>query len=393
MRLARFCKVLKGEFTPRIVVGFTKTLCLKVIKTNFLQRGSFEVRQLGDKINDMHYLITGHTGFKGSWLALLLKSQGHKVSGISLDPINKSLFMQAKLFEIFCNDIRLDIRKSTQLLKTVNEVKPDVLIHLAAQPLVRESYKTPLETFEINVMGTLNILKSTQNLPSLQAVLIITSDKVYKNHNRHVRHREGDELGGDDPYSASKAAADIATQSWITSFAKLPIAIARAGNVIGGGDWSRDRIVPDMVDSFNEGKSIELRFPQSLRPWQHVLDCLSGYMKLIDFQIKSGKGGIWNFGPSTTTRYTVQELADTFAKKWGRNASVTLNSRNLDPFLHESSYLQLDSEKARRELSWDNQLDFQETIQWTVDWYKQINSVDARTLCINQINNFLSLTR
>jgi len=339
----------------------------------------------------MHYLITGHTGFKGSWLALLLKAYGHEVSGISLDPVEESLFNQARLTEIFSHDIRIDIRNGFQLLNIVNGIKPDVLIHLAAQPLVRESYRSPIETFETNVMGTLNVLKSTEALPNLQAVLVITTDKVYKNHGTHRRYSEIDELGGNDPYSASKAAADIATQSWIVSFAKYPVAIARAGNVIGGGDWSKDRIVPDMVSAFNAGDVVELRFPNAVRPWQHVLDCLSGYVKLIDFQIKTGKSGVWNFGPTTTSIYTVNELAEYYAKTGGGGASLRLTETCTETPYLESSILLLDSEKARRELRWDNKLDFQETIQWTVDWYKQVNYTDTRKVCVDQINKFLSL--
>jgi CDP-glucose 4,6-dehydratase len=339
----------------------------------------------------MHYLITGHTGFKGSWLALLLKTFGHQVSGISLDPIQKSLFNQAYLSNIFDNDIRHDIREKNTLLEKIKGINPEVLIHLAAQPLVRESYKIPVETFETNVLGTLNVLKSTENLSNLRAGLIVTTDKVYKNFDKHDSYDERDELGGSDPYSASKSAADIATQSWVDSFAKFPIAIARAGNVIGGGDWAKDRIIPDMVSSFRAGKSVELRFPDSVRPWQHVLDCLNGYIKLIDFEIKSGTGGIWNFGPTTTNRYTVQELANSFAKKWGDGASVTRKIADSVPLPHESSLLLLNSEKARQELGWDNKLDFQETIQWTVDWYKQIELADTRAVCLNQINRFMEI--
>jgi CDP-glucose 4,6-dehydratase len=341
--------------------------------------------------NAVHYLITGHTGFKGSWLALLLKAYGHEVSGISLDPLEKSLFNQASLSDIFESDIRLDIREKSALKDKVQKINPDILIHLAAQPLVRESYRIPVETFETNVLGTLNILESAENLFNLQAALIVTTDKVYKNYDNHGSYVEGDELGGKDPYSASKTAADIATQSWASSFTKFPIAIARAGNVIGGGDWSKDRIIPDMVNSFISGKSVELRFPDSVRPWQHVLDCLSGYMKLIDFQIRTGTSGIWNFGPTTKNSYTVQDLANSFAKTWGEGASEITKKVNSELVLHESSLLLLNSEKARRELSWDNKLDFQDTIDWTVEWYKLIESMDVKDVCLNQINRFMNL--
>jgi len=192
----------------------------------------------------MHYLITGHTGFKGSWLSLMLQVQGHTVSGISLDPLEKSLFNQANLGEIFENDFRIDIRNSKEFRQAVEKVEPEVIIHLAAQPLVRESYKDPIGTFETNVLGTLNLLEATKELSNLKSTLIITTDKVYKNYNHLRGYVETDELGGDDPYSASKAAADIATQSWVKSFATSPVAIARAGNVIGGGDYGFCTLCP-----------------------------------------------------------------------------------------------------------------------------------------------------
>ena len=197
----------------------------------------------------MHYLITGHTGFKGSWLSLMLQIQGHEVSGISLNPPQKSLFVQAEIEGTLKHDFRIDIRNREELTKVIHTVNPEIIVHLAAQPLVRESYKFPVETFETNVIGTLNVLEATKDLKNLQAALIITTDKVYKN-NRHLRgYVETDELGGDDPYSASKAAIDIAAQSWIKSFATVPIAIARAGNVICGVDWATDRIIPDLVNA------------------------------------------------------------------------------------------------------------------------------------------------
>jgi CDP-glucose 4,6-dehydratase len=266
----------------------------------------------------MHYLITGHTGFKGSWLALMLEMQGHTVSGIALDPPAKSLFNQAELSPIFKHDLRLDIRDRAAMKQAVEMIDPEVIIHLAAQPLVRESYRIPVETFDTNVLGTLNILEATRELKHLKAALIITTDKVYKNHNHLRGYVETDELGGDDPYSASKAAADIAAQSWIKSFAKVPMAIARAGNVIGGGDWAQDRIIPDLVNAYSSGILPTLRYPNAIRPWQHVLDCLNGYLKLINHQLSSGVGGEWNFGPDLAEKHSVGDLVTTFAEKWGR---------------------------------------------------------------------------
>ncbi len=336
----------------------------------------------------MHFLITGHTGFKGSWLSLMLEMQGHSVSGISLDPAEKSLFNQAGLQKIFQNDLRIDIRDGAAIKKAVEKVKPEVLIHLAAQPLVRESYRIPVETFDINVLGTLNVLEATRELKDLRAALIITTDKVYKNHNHLRGYVESDELGGDDPYSASKAAADIATQSWIKSFAQVPVAIARAGNVIGGGDWAKDRIIPDLADAYSSGELPTLRYPDAIRPWQHVLDCLNGYLTLLNKQVSDGLVGEWNFGPAIDVKHSVSDLVSTFAKIWGvEGESWKLQSENQ---LHESGYLLLNSEKSNFNLDWSDKLDFVESIQWTVDWYKKYENVGALEISRKQIESFFA---
>jgi len=338
----------------------------------------------------MHYLITGHTGFKGSWLSLMLEMQGHAVSGISLDPAEKSLFNQANLSSIFEHDIRLDISDASKLKSTIENIDPEVIIHLAAQPLVRESYRIPVETFEINVLGTLNVLEATRNLKNLKAALIITTDKVYKNHNHLRGYVETDELGGDDPYSASKAAADIAAQSWIKSFAKVPMAIARAGNVIGGGDWAQDRIIPDLVNAYSTGTLPTLRYPNAIRPWQHVLDCLNGYLALINKQLSDEFTGEWNFGPDLSEKHTVEDLVSTFANQWG----VSGTTWNLEPQsqAHEAGYLLLDSLKSRTMLSWADKLNFEDQIRWTVDWYKR-NDKNPLEISREQILKFSSLDR
>jgi len=242
------------------------------------------------------YLVTGHTGFKGSWLVAKLKIEGHEVFGISLNPPKKSHFNLAQINQYMDRDIRVDIRDLEFLEKIVMELNPEVVVHLAAQSLVLESYRNPINTYETNINGTLNILKSCSNIDGLKAVAIVTSDKVYKNSPKKS-FVETDPLGGDDPYSSSKAAADLLTQAWRTSFGKVPISIARAGNVIGGGDWSKNRIIPDLVNSLKGNKEFLLRYPHSVRPWQHVLDCLNGYQMLVQQQINSGLQGEWNFGP------------------------------------------------------------------------------------------------
>ena len=337
----------------------------------------------------MHYLVTGHTGFKGSWLSLMLQMQGHEVSGISLNPPTKSLFVEAGLEGTFKHDFRVDIRNKKELSDAVLKINPEITIHLAAQPLVRESYKFPVETFETNVIGTLNVLEATKQLQNLKSALIITTDKVYKNHNHLRGYVETDELGGDDPYSASKAAADIATQSWIKSFAKVPMAVARAGNVIGGGDWATDRIIPDLVNAYSNNDLPTLRYPDAIRPWQHVLDCLNGYLKLIDYMLATGKGGEWNFGPDLTNKYSVAYLTQTVATYWGHVENSWTNDESEQP--HEAGYLLLDSAKARAALGWRDKLNFLMTIKWTIDSYKNLSNSNARQTLKNQIQDFYTL--
>ena len=339
----------------------------------------------------MHYLVTGHTGFKGSWLSLMLQMQGHTVSGISLNPPEKSLFNQANLSNLFKNDLRIDIRNSAELSKAVKEIDPEVIIHLAAQPLVRESYKDPVGTFETNVLGTLNLLEATRALTNLSATLVITTDKVYKNHNHLRGYVETDELGGDDPYSASKAAADIATQSWVKSFATTPVAIARAGNVIGGGDWATDRIIPDLVNAYSSNRIPPLRYPNAIRPWQHVLDCLNGYMKLVDYMISDGISGEWNFGPDLTEKYEVLDLVKAFAKVWGVQESDSAWTIEETEQPHEAGYLLLDSSKSRNVLGWSDKLSFQQNVDWTSNWYQSVGISGAREISNHQIKKFLAL--
>ena len=327
----------------------------------------------------MRYLITGHTGFKGSWLALMLEMQGHTVSGIALDPPVKSLFNQADLSPIFKHDLRIDIRDRVLIKQAVERIDPEVIIHLAAQPLVRESY----------VSGTLNVLEATRELRNLKAALIITTDKVYKNHNYLHGYVETDELGGDDPYSASKAAADIAAQSWIRNFAKVPMSIARAGNVIGGGDWATDRIIPDLVNAYSEGVLPRLRYPHAIRPWQHVLDCLNGYIKLINFMVDTKISGTWNFGPDLNEIRTVGELAATFAQYYKLSGKYW-NLENSAP-QYESPYLVLDSTKSTQALDWVNKLNFDEAVNWTAQWYLQTTENSANIMSKKQIKCFFDL--
>ena len=336
----------------------------------------------------MRFLITGHTGFKGSWLAAILAAQGHELVGISLPPVTKSLYEEAKLNQMFSEEHFLDIRNGEALTSAIRKSNADVAIHLAAQPLVRESYIYPIETFETNVIGTLNFLNGIRET-NIQAAVVITTDKVYKNRNLLRGYTESDELGGHDPYSSSKAAADIATQSWVASFESKNISIARAGNVIGGGDWAADRLIPDLVNAFTLGAAAKIRYPSSIRPWQHVLDCLSGYLTLSDAMLARGITGEWNFGPSIGSDTKVSKVADLAVRAWGNGASWVLDS---DPQLHEAGYLLLDSSKARQELNWRDKLDFEATVNWTMDFYQAaLGGKSPRTLLEEQVEAFSRL--
>jgi CDP-glucose 4,6-dehydratase len=337
----------------------------------------------------MHYLITGHTGFKGAWISLLLHLQGHTVSGISLQPKQKSLFLEAELSNIFKHDLIVDVRDSTQLKESVEKINPEIIIHFAAQSLVRYSYLNPQETFETNIMGTINLLEATKKLKNLKATLVVTTDKVYKNNNYLRGYSETDELGGDDPYSASKAAADLAAQSWIKCFAKVPTTIARAGNVIGGGDWSTDRIIPDLVKFYSSNKVPIIRNPEAVRPWQHVLDCLNGYLMLIDEQIVNQVYGEWNFGPDISDRFSVSDLVNEFGNAMGFDGSKWVLDNSVNP--NESSYLLLDSSKGRSSLGWQDKLTFDLSVKWTADWYVKCKTDSPRSVTEAQIQNFLAL--
>jgi CDP-glucose 4,6-dehydratase len=319
----------------------------------------------------MHFLITGHTGFKGAWLTLILRERGHLVSGISLQPEIGSIFERANVGKFLENDVYCDIRHLTYLTSHFERIKPDVVIHLAAQPLVRESYKNPIETFETNVIGTVNVLKASQQVKQLKAQLIVTTDKVYKDTSNPSGYVETDALSGQDPYSASKAMADIATQSWLSSFENAPTAIARAGNVLGGGDVCADRLIPDLIHSYSSGITPKLRAPKSVRPWQHVLDCLNGYLTLVDAVIENKADGAWNFGPDENQSKTVADVANIAAKAWGVEKSWENDSGN-HPY--EASMLILNSNKARTNLGWSDKLSFEESVEWTTNWYRNVNS-------------------
>jgi CDP-glucose 4,6-dehydratase len=319
----------------------------------------------------MHFLITGHTGFKGAWLTLLLKERGHIVSGFSDKAEPSSLYETARLSDFLEIDLRGDVRNLEHLENAHSELHPDFVIHLAAQSLVKKSYLEPIATFETNVLGTLNVLHSSQMSKDLKGQLIITTDKVYRNTGKTEGYIESDPLGGHDPYSASKAMADIATQSWISSFENVPTAIARAGNVIGGGDVCIDRLFPDLINSYISSKTPKLRYPNSIRPWQHVLDCLNGYLILVDRIIHNQADGAWNFGPNESEPRSVADVANIVSGIWGVEKGWITDLGNHP---HEAPALILNSNKARRELNWSDKLSFEESIRWTTSWFKKVNA-------------------
>lgn len=334
----------------------------------------------------MRYLVTGHTGFKGAWLTVMLVERGHEVCGLSLDPETGSLFEVARLGELMELDIRGDIRDASVVRDAVATANPDVVIHMAAQPLVRESYADPRWTMETNVMGTFNVLEAVQSASQASAQLIITTDKVYRNVNQEFGYIEDDALGGHDPYSASKAMADLLTQSWVASFDTCPTAIARAGNVIGGGDVSTDRLMPDLLRSFATGQPAILRAPEAVRPWQHVLDCLNGYLLLVDGILERGLGGSWNFGPDDSSMVSVGQVADITASLWGDRASWSCPPGEHP---HEAHLLTLDASRARGELGWADRLSLEQSIAWTVEWErKRLAGADPRSITIEQIRHF-----
>jgi CDP-glucose 4,6-dehydratase len=334
----------------------------------------------------MRILITGHTGFKGSWLSVMLKEYGHELYGYSLNPIPNGLFDSANIRRLYDKESYSDIRNSNKLKKIVKKSKADLIIHFAAQPLVRYSYKHPEETFTVNVNGTLNVLQAGEESDSVSKLLIITTDKVYKNLEERRPFVESDPLGGSDPYSTSKAMADLLTESWSRSMSKKTILIGRAGNVIGGGDFAEDRLIPDLYRSYMAKSKATLRNPDSVRPWQHVLDCLNGYLKLIEESGKKDLSRAWNFGPEAHDYRTVRDVTREFQKYMGADEWLETS----DNRMHEAGYLTLDSSKAFTELNWSNKLNFEESVRWTADWYKNIyQNQNPYDITIRQTRKFL----
>ena len=338
--------------------------------------------------------ITGHTGFKGSWFALLLNNLGASVTGYALPaPAAHSLFELAHVAETM-RSIEGDVRDIERLGSAIRDAKPEIVFHLAAQSLVRLSYNDPVETFSTNVAGTVNLLEACRGVPTLRAVTVVTSDKCYEEDVARLPYKESDPLGGHDPYSASKACAEIVTTAYRRSFfgvgeSLAAVASARAGNVIGGGDWAADRLIPDLISAFNAGQRPRLRNPNATRPWQHVLDPLSGYLMLGERLHTEGQryAGAWNFGPAPDSTADVQTVADRVAQLWGSGATWVADA-DVQP--REAPMLALDSRKAEKQFGWNPQLDLDTALAWTVSWYKNWHQGgNARQLAHEQIKRFV----
>lgn len=321
-------------------------------------------------------LLTGHTGFKGSWMSMWLQKRGALVAGYALPPgPSKSLFELAGVAARMTESVYADIRSLDRLTKLVSDFKPEIMFHLAAQPLVRKSYLEPVETFEVNVMGTVNVLEAARRTDSCRVVVIITSDKCYENNEWVWGYREIDELGGRDPYSASKGCAELITTAYRRSFFEtrdttaIGIASARAGNVIGGGDFSKDRIVPDVMASLLADKPLKVRRPDSVRPWQHVLEPLSGYLLLAEnlWSDPTLYSQSWNFGPSQDDARSVRWLLEKLGERWGKRVAWESDT---EPAPHEARLLTLDSTKARAVLDWKPRWTLLRSLDAVVSWYK-----------------------
>jgi CDP-glucose 4,6-dehydratase len=330
-----------------------------------LALNAFETAYRGRRV-----LVTGHTGFKGSWLCLWLHTLGAEVAGLALDPTSEPSHWD--LLKLTIQDHRLDIRDEAAVRGVFATARPEIVFHLAAQPLVRRSYREPITTWATNVMGTAHVLEAARQSPDVRAVVVVTTDKCYENREWPWAYRERDRLGGHDPYSASKAGAELVAASYRTAFLNQPtaplLATARGGNVIGGGDWSEDRLIPDLVRSVAAGEPLVIRSPHATRPWQHVLDCLSGYL-LLGQRLLAGDAACadaWNFGPDGEGNRTVEQVLQDLAQTWPQLRWQVTSA----PQPHEAGLLQLDSAKARMQLGWRPVWKLEQAIHHTANWYR-----------------------
>lgn len=335
-------------------------------------------------------LLTGHTGFKGSWLALWLLRAGAEVTGFSLQAPERSLFRAARLSDDMAS-ITGDVRDRDAVEAATRRARPEVVLHLAAQPLVRQSYAEPVETYATNIMGTVHVLQAARSAPDLRVALVVTSDKCYDNHDGDGGYREEAPMGGADPYASSKGAAELVTAAYRNSYFADPggprVASARAGNVIGGGDWAVDRLVPDAVRAFAAARALHVRNPQAVRPWQHVLNCLDGYLLLAErLHDDPALAGGWNFGPPDTDARSVEWIVERLCHAWGDGAAW-----EADPGPHppEAHTLRLDSSKARAQLGWAPRWDLPEALERVVAWHRaERDGADARELTLAQLADY-----
>ena len=344
--------------------------------------------------------LTGHTGFKGGWLSLWLASRGAQIRGYALEPSTTPNLFTAALVAGVLDDVRGDVRDYAKLEASMKDFAPEVVFHLAAQPLVRRSYTDPLGTISTNIIGTAHVMEAVRNTSSVRAVVGITSDKCYENREWIWPYREVDTLGGYDPYSASKACAEIVSAAFRSSFFPadrlhehhVALATARAGNVIGGGDWSEDRLIPDLIRGFQAKQPVLIRRPNSIRPWQHVLEPLNGYIMLAERLLAKHAqfASAFNFGPSDDP-WPVERIASKLVEVWGDGASWI---RDSDPSLHEDHSLRLDASKARTELGWRPRLKIETALEWTVNWYRSWQQgADMQRETQTQIARFEQLGR
>lgn len=334
--------------------------------------------------------VTGHTGFKGSWLSLWLQSLGAELTGYALPPPTEpSLFDRARVAGGMKSHIG-DIRDLASLRECLHAARPEIVIHMAAQPLVRDSYKLPVETYATNVMGTVHLLEAVRTSTTVQAVVNVTSDKCYENREWVWGYRENEAMGGFDPYSSSKGCAELVTSAYRRSFFDHGAAIAsgRAGNVIGGGDWARDRLIPDMIRAFTSSRPVHVRNPNAIRPWQHVLEPLSGYLLLAERLVHEGQryADAWNFGPSEQDARPVEWIVERLASLWGNGASWVLDA---EPQVHEAAHLKLDCSKARSLLGWRPKWSLEVALERIVEWHRaEQDGSDMHTFTLNQIKDY-----
>lgn len=320
-------------------------------------------------LKGLRVLVTGHTGFKGSWLSLMLNELGVELHGIALEANDVSMFNICGISELYKSSSIVDIRSEKDLRDTYNSINPEFVFHLAAQPIVSVGYQNSLETFSTNVLGTVNLLEAIKiNHKSVKGIVVVTSDKCYENKGKGAKFKEDNPLGGDDPYSASKACKELVSASYYKSFFSrlgIGLATARAGNVIGGGDFSIDRLVPDIFRALQNGQSLSIRNPEAIRPWQHVIDPVFGYLLLANKLLEDYDkySGAWNFSPEDNKTYSVRDIVNKFV----RNLPIKVNE--VPPIFMESNYLDLDSSKAQKFLNWNSIYNIDSTVDLTLEWY------------------------